>query len=384
MSYNLPKICILSPSAMAGAEYMLLQFLTKLGVEQRKRFLLIFPDEGELSFKCLSINVPYKIVGFTYIKSHPIRYFAGLIKLMMIIKKNNVRLIDSNTLTPAQVAVPLALMSGIPLVVHAQDASTGRITLFFLRMMSRYQIKKFRLVAISKFIKRTYMKYGIDQKNINEIYNGMDKKLFGGTRHDAINSKKFRERYNFSPSDFLIVIIGRVTYWKRQHIIIEAAKLFKADKNIKFLIIGDNRLSTDPSYFTTLRRKSSKDNLSNVYFLGWVENIGEILSDIDIVITLSENEPFGLTVIEAMSFKKPLIGTRSGATLELIKHNYNGLLIDLDNVEQLCGAIRQLKEDRAMRIRLGENGYRLVTSTFTLENHVKEILAVYQQLGVDL
>jgi glycosyltransferase involved in cell wall biosynthesis len=69
-------------------------------------------------------------------------------------------------------------------------------------------------------------------------------------------------------------------------------------------------------------------------------------------------EPFGLTAIEAMAMRRPVITTTAGALPEIVAHAKTGLVVPPGDIDALRGALTTLLCDRALQQRLGEKGYR--------------------------
>ena len=75
----------------------------------------------------------------------------------------------------------------------------------------------------------------------------------------------------------------------------------------------------------------------NVIFAGFVddETLKKLYSLSDVYVCPSRLEGFGLTVIEAMAAKIPVVATNVGSIPELIKNGYNGFLVEKNNIEEL-------------------------------------------------
>lgn len=69
-------------------------------------------------------------------------------------------------------------------------------------------------------------------------------------------------------------------------------------------------------------------------------------------------EPFGNVVHEAMSVRRPVIGTTPGGHQEMIDSGYNGLLVPAGDVEALTHAMQTLVDNPALRSRLGTQALR--------------------------
>jgi len=80
-----------------------------------------------------------------------------------------------------------------------------------------------------------------------------------------------------------------------------------------------------------------------------------------------------------MFLKKPALGTRSGATPELIKEGFNGLLYEQGNHKELAEKIKYLVEHPREAKQMGENGFGKASTRYTIERHVDEIFGILQE-----
>lgn len=78
-------------------------------------------------------------------------------------------------------------------------------------------------------------------------------------------------------------------------------------------------------------------------------------------------EPFGMPVIEAGRYGKPVIASHQGGPATMIQHNKNGLLVDMIDIPALTDAIGRLIHDAGERQRLGQLAQHMVTTHYNLE-----------------
>ena len=96
-------------------------------------------------------------------------------------------------------------------------------------------------------------------------------------------------------------------------------------------------------------------------------------------IIASQYEICPYSVLEAMSFGCPVVATDVGGIPELIKNEYNGLLIPSQNVEAMVAACRRLLDDHALAARLGRQAWQDCTSFYGPENIAKQTIDAYQK-----
>ena len=175
---------------------------------------------------------------------------------------------------------------------------------------------------------------------IKTVYNGIDIKRF-------INAVPVeRRKLGLNRNDYVIYYSGRLIKEKGILELIQAIKSIHEIDNIKLVITGASFYGKDTiaSPFINELKKETETIKEKVIFTGFINycDIPSYLKIGDIAVVPSMwDEPFGLTVIEAMAAGLPLIATKSGGIPEIC--NNEAILIDRDNVcENIANAILYL------------------------------------------
>jgi len=90
------------------------------------------------------------------------------------------------------------------------------------------------------------------------------------------------------------------------------------------------------------------------------------------------NEPFGLTILEAMAARLPVVLTRSGGIATAVKEGVNGLFVKTRNATDIAEKVNILLADPALRKRMGEKGREAVLKKFTWKQIAAQFDAVYK------
>jgi len=134
---------------------------------------------------------------------------------------------------------------------------------------------------------------------------------------------------------------------------------------LELLVVG----RSDPAYLRHLQQLVSDAQVQHaVSFLDFQEDIYPIIQQADIVLVCSRSEAFGRVAVEAMSMKKPVIGTKAGGATEAIRHGVTGLLYAPGDHVQLADQIERLMDQPALRQDLTQEAFRLVSNEFTEAN----------------
>jgi len=199
---------------------------------------------------------------------------------------------------------------------------------------------------------------------IKRVYLGVkEKKLLKKKQLDALYKKK--------EGEFLVGIVGRIEEAKGQSKVIEALALLP--KNVKLFIIG---APMKEEYLESLKQKVEALNLTNrVYFCGFTKEVDAYMQLCDVTVMATENETFGLVVIESMANRTPVIAKNMGGPLEIIENGVDGLFFD-GSSEDLAQKIEILLNDRSMLEKLREHALEKVHKEFDFKKQLQKLYEV--------
>lgn len=100
----------------------------------------------------------------------------------------------------------------------------------------------------------------------------------------------------------------------------------------------------------------------------------------DIFVLPSYNECLPLTILEAMQFGLPVVTTNVGGIPDIITHGGNGLLVNPGNVQELTARLKQLLNEKALRIRLGNNARQQFMQHYTLNNFYEGLSDIFERV----
>lgn len=185
------------------------------------------------------------------------------------------------------------------------------------------------------------------------------------------------------PQDKTIVAMaGRINRWKGQKLFVDAAELVhRAAPDVLFWIagdvyIGENYIKEDLTDY--IEKKGLKDS---VILLGQVNDMSSFYKSIDIFVLPSvKPEPFGLVIIEAMSYGIPVIATNHGGPTEIIDNGINGYLVDYEEPEQMAERIIEMIGNDNKRKQIGEAGRSKRLDSFTVSTMVRGIEEIFREV----
>lgn len=241
-------------------------------------------------------------------------------------------------------------------------------------------------IVPSKAVRARMIEIGHDWKKFNITYSIVD------TTDKFIPQKVpfgiFRKQFGLSSTDKLIGIIGAVYPLKGQHIFLEAVnilnKKYKQSINVKYVIIGGQRVDTDRIYMKSLKDYVNKYNLTDkVIFTGNIttENIPNALKDIDIIVFCScLPDAFPRTVLEAMAMEKIVIASNIGGVPEQIVDGFTGFLYTPEDSKELAQKIDYVNNNHPQIEEMGLKAREVVINRFSEKIYKKNFLCVYRRI----
>ena len=205
---------------------------------------------------------------------------------------------------------------------------------------------------------------------IEMIYLGVDEPTISEKRVEQL-----RETYELGDS-FVVGIVGRIEEGKGQYKVIEAVKKLESF-NIKALIIG---ATMSEEYLQQLKQKVIHLGLEEkVIFTGFTKDVNEHLQLCDVNVLATENETFGLVVIEAMRNQVAMIATAKGGPLEIIEDDVDGMLFD-GSVEDLSKKIDKFYHEKTLYNNIRKAGIQKVKEKFNKEKQLLELYNVVTKI----
>ena len=116
---------------------------------------------------------------------------------------------------------------------------------------------------------------------------------------------------------------------------------------------------------------------SVVSFPGWVEDMKKFMRGIDVFVMTSVREGCPFTLLEALSFAKPVVAFDVPGVKEIIVNGENGVLVEPFDLQKFISAVIKICKDPGYAKFLGENGRKLVQAKFSVAAEIKRIESLY-------
>ncbi len=273
-------------------------------------------------------------------------------QIQLLSDEAQAQLVHANSLTVA-LAMGLKGRAGPPVIWHCRDLLVdGRV----IRWVGP---RCTEIVAISAVVREKLIDACPALRNhVRVIYNGISPEEFLPQRP----REQVRAELGCPHDAQVVAMVGQLVPWKRHDLLLEAADTVLAHRRgTRFWVIGEDMFGEHRRYVSKL--KSSAPGA--VSFLGYREDVADLVAAADIVAHPTTAEPLGRAVLEAMSLSKPVVAARAGGPAELIEHEQSGLLVEPASARALANGILTLLSDRDLAQRLGENARQRVQQHFS-------------------
>ena len=185
------------------------------------------------------------------------------------------------------------------------------------------------------------------------------------------NKSQARAALNLDPSQIYCTFVGRLTQIKRPDRVLDvAAELKNRGSNVHFLVAGEGEL------FQKCKERALKDSLP-ITFLGWRNDIDQILAASDVAILTSDNEGIPLTLIQAAFAGLPIVSTNVGSISDIVIDQSTGYLTEL-NATAIADSLDKLIRDEKLREMMGASGKARALELFTLEKMLEVHSDIYR------
>ncbi|MDR7545245.1 MAG: glycosyltransferase family 4 protein [Armatimonadota bacterium] len=347
---------------VGGGEISLLLLLEGLDRTQWRPVVAV-PAEGPVADRCRALQAPAHVIPLPGIR----RCGGGVIHAVLSLKRladaTGARLLHANGSRAMFYAGLAGLLAGRPVLWHVRVADRDPLLDPLLAALAT------RIVVNSRAVAGRF--HGAAARRVRCVHNGVNLKEFSPRQPRP----GLREALGVSGQGPVIASAGRFVAYKGYAHLIEAARLLKADRpDVEWIIAGDGELRG------VLEEQCRRHGLAGqVHFLGWRDDLPDVLALADIFVSPAIGEHFGRVLIEAMAMGKPVVATASGAVPEIVADGKTGLLVPPADPTALAGALRILLADPDARRRLGEAGRTRVEAEFSLARHAEAIGAVYRE-----
>ncbi|HET9527919.1 MAG TPA: glycosyltransferase family 4 protein [Pyrinomonadaceae bacterium] len=252
-----------------------------------------------------------------------------------------------------------------------------RHVLFQLSRLHRHTLARaHRVIAVSNAVARELrLQRIVSDSQLAVVRNGVDVDRF----NVEFDRRQFLQKLGLPAHGPLVGSIGELRTLKRHDDFIRAsARVASEFRDAHFVLAGvDTSLSRE--VHKHLEQLVIETGLAGrFHFLGWVEEAEKLLSALDVFVSASETESFGLAIAEAMAAGTPVVATATEGAREVVVDQETGLLVPIGDVARISESIALLLSDGERRRQTGARAREVVNEKFSLQRMVDQIEQIYR------
>jgi glycosyltransferase involved in cell wall biosynthesis len=253
-----------------------------------------------------------------------------------------------------------------------------RHVLFKLNRLHRHTLSRAaRVIAVSQAVaKELRTSQVVRNDQIAVIHNGIDVESIRKTcavLHRGVFLRTIGLPVGVPYDGALVGSIGELRTLKRHDDFIRAAALIlKEFPETQFVLAGVGEVREQLEKLVAELRLTDR-----FHFLGWLDDADKLLCAMDVFVSASETESFGLAIVEAMAAGTAVVATATEGAQEVIDDQKTGLLVPIGDVKQIARSVVNLLSDPEKRERIAIQSAESAAKRFSLKRMVDEIEKIY-------
>ena len=295
---------------------------------------------------------------------------SALLRLARLIRAGGYDVVHTHLYRSCIYGRLAARLAGTPVVVTTEHSigethlERRRMTLGVRTLYLATDLCSDATIAVSDAVAQRLVAWGVAARKIEMIPNGLD---FTRVAYDAAARDRIRSEFDLPPDAYVIGVLGRLDPIKRFDLVIRAATPLLDDQH-RLLIVGDGQIRPD------LEAQAQRQGVAElVTFAGERHDVAAMLSSLDLFVASSEQETFGLSVLEALTNGIPALYTTCPA-LEGI---------ETERARQVPGEVEGLRREIASELARGRRpreGVPAIREQYGIEAVTRRIDDLYDRL----
>ncbi len=327
-----------------------------------------------------------KVFKFPVHSKNPLIIILNTIMLTCLILFKKINIVHARSRAPAWSCYFACLITNTIFVTtfHGTYNYKSKLKKFYNSIMLRSKL----IIAGSNFIfghiNDNYSEYLNKHKKLRVIFRGINVDYFNSKNISILKQEKLKREWSIDSNKFIILMPGRLTYWKGQEKFIEALNILMEDynfTNFHAILLGSDqgRKVYSKKLFSLVERYSLSKKIS------FINHCGEMplaYSLADVVVSASiEPEAFGRIAVESQSMGKPIIASNIGGSKETVLNKKTGFLYKHDDPRELAKCLNTVIQLNQEELKLmGNEGRKNVAKKFDVELMCDSNLREYKKL----
>lgn len=356
-------------SVLGGAENSLLNLTTNLDPSRFRPHFLCH-DDGAFADRIRNAGFSVDWCQYPPLKRpNPFRMTAAARRMIRIARDRDIDLVHANTPRSNFYAALVGKWLGKPVVWHARNLLVpGMIDIdHYMSFLPD------RILCNSDAIRDRFKG---NPKAIT-IINGVNFEVFDR----SLSGQTARDEFGIPADARVVGITSRLEPEKGHDCFLRAAaRILERVPEAWFMIVGKAFVDVEQRE-AALRGLARELGVAHrTTFTGFRSDIPDLLAAMDVFVLAADAEPCGRVLFEAMAMGKPIVGTNTGGTPEIVADRETGILFPPGRDDLLADQVAALCQDEAQRTGMGDAGHERAKRMFSIESHVRKTERVYDEL----
>ncbi len=249
---------------------------------------------------------------------------------------------------------------------------------FFYSLYDTYANKKIlkkvsQIIALTEFEKEEFVKLGVDPAKIAILPNAVEDTCF-----EFVETVQTKRKYNLI-GQFTILYLGLLNKQKRPDLLILAlSEIVKTNNNITLLFAGP-----DQEMKSELQQLALNLGVGNhIQFLGPVygQEKQALLAAVDVLALPSDNESFGIVLLEAMAHCKPVVACDAEGPKNIVNNEFNGFLVPRGDAIRFAKSLIWLADNPELAKEMGLRGKDIALQKYHTEKIMGQLENLYKRV----
>ena len=255
----------------------------------------------------------------------------------------------------------ITTLHGTDITIVGQDRSFHPITKFSIE-------KSDRITAVSQYLRQqTFKAFGCAGCQVEVIYNFIDPDIYNRSKYPQLLTEQLNggRRVLMHVSNFRPV--------KRVRDIVRIYARVQEAVPAVLVMVGDG-----PDRVEAEAEAQMLGVERTVHFLGKIDVVAPLLAGADLFLLPSQSESFGLSALEALASGTPVVGSKAGGLVEVVKEGVTGALCEIGDVDAMARASVEILSDRERWQTMSRDAAADARARFSRDDIVRQYEALYE------
>lgn len=351
---------------IAGNQVHILELAKILQIHGHE-ILVVTGAPGPFTATLQQLKIPTLACNSLQRAINPLRDWQALIELRQIIKNFQPDMVAAHSSKAGILGRLACKLNSVPCVftVHGWAFTEGvaQPSRTMYQLLERLlEPLAHQIICVSEYDRSMGLRVGMNAQRLITIHNGMS---------DIPDSLRANVG---GGSPVRILMIARFAAQKDYRTLLKACQPIAG---IQLDLVGDGPQLDEMKDVATNLGMNDRVN-----FLGFRQDIAQILAQAHIFTLVSNWEGFPLTTLEAMRAGLPVVVSDVGGSAEAVTEGETGYCIPRGDVMTLRNRLSELVADANLRLKMGQAARQRYESEFTVENMFQQTLAAYEKVSI--